>query len=561
MQILMALLIIGAVVGLIGFVVLRGRKGAVGLGSDSTEGAEMPPVQRLRSRSQADVSPAFPPEAAAPSPSTAPSSLGKARKQPTALPGHRNPAIEAFLADAQKQAKDSDDRRKATFRAHVERDVPPISDDGRHAIKRAQQAHVAIKHVFPPRLPQRSMSYLGGLPIVPDEFDWPTVHNREGLLERLNFMAQIDCSGLPPGPARDLLPDKGYLYFFAPLSDSFGPDAMHFVARYEPKKATQKWAPLDMPFSAKVEPSDALEKVAFGARTHFDRVEVEFGWIAEPSDAEVDARADEGHAHEVAAKIRAEKFDAFFGPSVAPHPSLSAHLAPTDSLWTPYPGFPANWHSARLLRRFVEAYHREETTDVAERLKALGEVAQDAPEAQRLRKLQTELSAFGIKMGNVFFPTIDARIKDYDSPPDEVKQNILSFLDNLRVNGMPSSKERTYGHRRLPSVLNDWIAFAAVRGAEIGLTDPAGAASIAPETLTALTHRHSARKHQMFGLGDVVQVAADDMKDRYLLLLQLGPDAALNWTIGEMGPLQYWITPEDLAAKRFENTLLTIEAY
>jgi uncharacterized protein YwqG len=51
------------------------------------------------------------------------------------------------------------------------------------------------------------------------------------------------------------------------------------------------------------------------------------------------------------------------------------------------------------------------------------------------------------------------------------------------------------------------------------------------------------------------------MKDRYVLLLQLGPDTALDWTVGEMGPLQYWITPEDLAAKRFENTVLTIEAY
>jgi len=171
MQTLMALLIIGAVIGLIGFLVIRGWKGAAGRVSDLT------------------------------SPSTAPSSLGKARKQPTAspfatstVPGQRNPAVEAFLADAQQQAKDSDDRRKATFRAHVERDVPPISDGGRQALKRAQQAHVAIKHVFPPRLPQRSMSYFGGLPIVPDEFDWPTVHNRKGLLERLNFMAQIDCS-------------------------------------------------------------------------------------------------------------------------------------------------------------------------------------------------------------------------------------------------------------------------------------------------------------------------------------------------------------------------------
>ena len=65
----------------------------------------------------------------------------------------------------------------------------------------------------------------------------------------------------------------------------------------------------------------------------------------------------------------------------------------------------------------------------------------------------------------------------------------------------------------------------------------------------------------MLGEGEVVQVAADDMKDRYVLLLQLGPDTALDWTVGEMGPLQYWITPEDLVAKRFENTVLTIEAY
>ena len=47
----------------------------------------------------------------------------------------------------------------------------------------------------------------------------------------------------------------------------------------------------------------------------------------------------------------------------------------------------------------------------------------------------------------------------------------------------------------------------------------------------------------------------------YLLLLQLGFDVALGWTVGEMGSLHYWITPEDLAAKRFENTVLTIEAY
>jgi hypothetical protein len=209
----------------------------------------------------------------------------------------------------------------------------------------------------------------------------------------------------------------------------------------------------------------------------------------------------------------------------------------------------------------VEAYHREETQDVADRLKALGDVAADHAEAQRLRTLQRELSAFSSKISNAFFPTINAGLKEFDAPPVAAKEKILELLQDLRVSGMPSSKDRRYPLRRLPLVINEWLAIAAIYGAEGGLTDPAGAALIAPEVVAALAHRHAPRKHQMLGEGEVVQVAADEMKDRYLLLLQLGPDPALNWTVGEMGPLQYWITPEDLAAKRVENTILTLEGY
>lgn len=94
-----------------------------------------------------------------------------------------------------------DDTHKAQIPAHVERSVPPITPDGRQAIELGLRARLAIKHVFPPRLPQRSMSYFGGLAIVPQNFDWPTLHNRKGLLERLTFLAQIDCSDLPTSPA------------------------------------------------------------------------------------------------------------------------------------------------------------------------------------------------------------------------------------------------------------------------------------------------------------------------------------------------------------------------
>ena len=242
MEKLMPLFVVGAMLLIVGSLVYSGAKRIAGLFSSSKE-KDKP--GRARTSEAA--------HAIAPKP---------------------NSAAEKLIADLQQQAKTSDDQRKAAFKAHVERKIPPISVDGREAIERGQAARIAIKHVFPPRLPQRSMSYFGGLPIVPDEFDWPTVHNREGLLERLNFMAQIDCSDLPPGPGRDLLPEKGYLYFFAPMSDTFGADAMHFVTRYEPRQATQKWAPLDMPFTARIQGSDPMEEILRGKRTHYDRVEV-----------------------------------------------------------------------------------------------------------------------------------------------------------------------------------------------------------------------------------------------------------------------------------------------
>ena len=78
-------------------------------------------------------------------------------------------AVSELVAHIQAEAKKSDDAHKARIRAHVERTIPPIGDDGRKMIERARRACLAIRHIFPPRLPQRGMSYFGGLPIVPDD--------------------------------------------------------------------------------------------------------------------------------------------------------------------------------------------------------------------------------------------------------------------------------------------------------------------------------------------------------------------------------------------------------
>ena len=105
------------------------------------------------------------------------------------------------------------------------------------------------------------------------------------------------------------------------------------------------------------------------------------------------------------------------------------------------------------------------------------------------------------------------------------------------------------------------------------LSSLAQAHQIPPHIVEAVRYRHSVLRdpgfsdrreyaqHQMFGRGRVIQVAADDMAHEHILLLQLSPDDAIGWNLGDAGALQYWIRPADLAAQRFENTVLTFESH
>src|SRR5262249_48650590 len=134
-------------------------------------------------------------------------------------------------------------------------------------------------------------------------------------------------------------------------------------------------------------------------------------------------------------------------------------------------------------------------------------------------------------------------------------------------------RRRRYLLERLPHVLNEWLSVAAVESAEDALMAPAGAEQIPAAIIEALRYRHTVLKdptfsrdghfaqHQMLGKGDLVQAAADEMGQDHILLLQLSPDDPLGWRFGDSGVLQYWIHPADLAARRFENSILTIESH
>ncbi|MEM7428465.1 MAG: DUF1963 domain-containing protein [Pseudomonadota bacterium] len=66
------------------------------------------------------------------------------------------------------------------------------------------------------------------------------------------------------------------------------------------------------------------------------------------------------------------------------------------------------------------------------------------------------------------------------------------------------------------------------------------------------------RSHQMFG-HPRNEIVGDTRRATKVLLLQLEHDPAMFWSFGDVGRLQFWIDPQDLAAGRFDEVQATID--
>jgi Domain of unknown function (DUF1963) len=107
------------------------------------------------------------------------------------------------------------------------------------------------------------------------------------------------------------------------------------------------------------------------------------------------------------------------------------------------------------------------------------------------------------------------------------------------------------------------------RGPELCLADAEAARLVPAYLIELLRYRHApliecnfsgAVRHQMLGAATAVQNAAEQHEDD-VLLLQLDSDLGANWLWGDVGTLQFWIRPEDLASRRFDRVVMTMEGH
>ena len=94
-------------------------------------------------------------------------------------------------------------------------------------------------------------------------------------------------------------------------------------------------------------------------------------------------------------------------------------------------------------------------------------------------------------------------------------------------------------------------------------TAPDEAYRTIPEGLRRAINEHYLNSpdpcHQMFGEGvDIQGNAAADNEGNHMLL-QLMYDDMMRWIFGDMGAYQFWISPEDLAARNWAGVAVTFE--
>jgi hypothetical protein len=463
---------------------------------------------------------------------------------------------------------------------------------------------LVLRRIFPPRQDRaQATSFLGGRPRLPARLAWPTTADGRGL----TFLGQIDLARLPESPCRRFLPGRGALLFFANTSDDLtGVEAPGGAAVLHVEEDPRDLPPRDPP--PHVMP-------ACGPDAHFH-----FPWLCEHRGSATDGPREfplwpvEVHAMRLYAEApifgdeltpaqaeeyseRAEAgqwaaYEAAFGPPALWEyptwwteedrsrlgPDYPLALAERGRLWFPDAAWPYAWihvqiFAARLLDHLRNLKLRAERDLAA----ATGDRSPFARRLRGLTSLEAEAAAWherALKAG----PASAAGARDraaFRGWVERLDRPAASPLARI-IGRMQGSAVRD---ERLPDLgperVNRMTEQAFVAGADACLgyaPDGAWASLLPPEIRPAVLGRHepfARRKHRdglmvrhhLLGRGRDVQGAPGRAEASHVLLAQFDTDEGMFWMWGDCGVLQVWITPEDLAARRFERCVTTLEGH
>lgn len=399
-------------------------------------------------------------------------------------------------------------------------------------IAAAQQAVVFRQH-FPPHLAINERSYFGGSPCVPGTLEWP---RDPASGSPLHFICQIDLAEVPAAARLGLLPDTGVLAVFLDLQ--WGPGEAFRVV-WQQGYAGTPWRDIEPPRELALAYGDEAALAWPWALTPAHGVQLLARWPFKPVEITLpEARVWQASEPVLEALMAAQA-------QGAPEQPLAQPLSRHDFLGNygksfipPWPGFPHDWlavqtTSAALVREADRAL-------LAPRADLYPDL-DDAARAAQIKAVRAEAQAwFDHALGNPALGPV--------APP--VRKAFWDWFASHRP-------------------LTEPIAPTAVEAAiEATLhASPHEAAKFPPQVVAWLAHRHVLAQRSAGSITARTPVRmlappspaggeAPELAATHLLLLELASNPALGHRFGD-ALTQFWITPEDLADRRFDQVVLT----
>lgn len=391
----------------------------------------------------------------------------------------------------------------------------------------ARQQAIVLRQHFPPHRAPEGRSWLGGTPVLPGAAEWP-VNPATG--KPLHFLLQLDLAEVPDEAGLGLLPTEGALALFLDLD--WGPGEAFRVLHAQGYAGTP-WYALEVPPTLAMAYGDEAALVWPWALTPEHGTQLLPRWPIAPRLITLPETETLGWPHNAdtaRALLAAQGVDELALP-LTPADFHGADGQGFEPLWY---GYPQDWISVQIVcAALVREADRAARTVLDDPYPGL----ETEERAAQIKAAREEAQAwFDHALNNPALTPL--------APP--VRKAFWDWL----------STHRALAERVMPAAVE-----AAI---ETTLHASPGEAAKFPEEVTArVAYRHALARRTPEGViapppARLLAPASGsaELADTHLLLLELPDNPALGHHFGG-GALRWWITPGDLADRRFENVVMT----